>query len=843
MIVRRIRADPFEPMALIHLLQRIAALVSARDAIAVVLFATTFGTAVWSFSRSPSGLRRHRLALGAVALGATALFVAPRGWLPIPALAFMTLTTIAGFGWHAFSNQRNGMDRPAEESVARHRTWLWIGVASILTTLFLFADLGGYSGTLLNWEPESMRGLVEASKNDVSWMRFAVLRLLWGEGLVSTGHDSLLFGSGTYALWKLVRVSPTTLRLMAALLAVACLPAVYRVGKTVGDRRVATAAVVVIAVNPVLLFYGRYGVSLTATLFSVLLLLWIFLRLMDPASDGWRYGLAAAGSAFLATLGYATGRVVTVAVVATTLLFGAREWRRLERDRRRMFLVLVIALAAVWLAQSAFDRSREFINVNSEHVMMTNIRPEWVEYLLGEDVDSTRLTLNERLLMTQKVMSAGLADVQKILSFQFLHSTKPWLAVGGDPPEFPLAQGPVFLFALWGLSLSLAAWRRRWPLLLAAALAAATLPLLLTNRVDVHRLSLAVLPIIVWAAMGLAEASRVLLACRVSPVVANIVAAILLMLIVVDNSTFLFSAQPPQPSPLVSALRSEIESARKDVVVGIAEDFRCEAEVELILLEWQRADGSNRGELLWQESVRSLTDESGPDPNTIARIEGMLHHATVILAPRQDFDATIDGLRARGMSARPVGDERTGLWRMDQLPRGKIPDIETVEAPPDLNPRPRRSRTTPDQSNRQRLPLLETRVLTVYSGFEPPWFATARNGEAVNMGGVTYRFGIGMQAWTHMQFTAPHGASALEATIGFSESVSDCDRSLVTFEVWGDDERRIFDSGPFTAGMTPRRISVPLGGASTITLVVTEAGNGHECDKVFWAEPVFKLAR
>ncbi|MCW8983801.1 MAG: NPCBM/NEW2 domain-containing protein [Thermoanaerobaculales bacterium] len=830
-------------MALIHLLQRIAALVSARDAIAVVLFATTFGTAVWAFSRAPSGLRRHRLALGAVALGALALFVAPRGWLPIPALAFMTLAIIAGFGWHGFSDQRTGVDRAAEESVPRHGTRLWIGVASILTALFLFVDLGGYSGTLLNWEPESMRGLVEASKNNVSWMRFAASRLLWGEGLVSAGHDSLLFGSGTYALWKLVRVSPTTLRLMAALLAVACLPTVYGVGRAVGGRRVATAALVVIAVNPVLLFYGRYGTSLTATIFAVLLLLWVCLRLMNPALEGWRYGLAAAGSAFLATLGYATGRVVAVAMVATTLLFGAQRWRQLERDRRRMFLVLVIALAAVWLAQSAFDRSREFINVNSEHIMMSDIRPEWVEYLLGEDVDPTRLTLNERLLMTRKVMSAGLADVRKILSFQFLHSTDPWLAVGGDPPEFPLAQGPVLLFALWGFSLSLAAWRRRWPLLLLAALAAATLPLLLTNRVDVHRVSLAVLPIIVWAAMGLAEASRVLLACRVSPAVANVVAAILLMLVAVDNSTFLFYAQPPQPSPLVSTLRSEIDSTRNDVIVGVSDDFKSEAEVALILLDRQRIDHGDRGELLWEEAVEALTDEGGPDPMTIVRIEGMLHDATVVLSPLQDFDTAIDDLRARGMSARPIGEERTGLWRLDRLPRGKTPDIETVEAAPDLNPRPRRSRATPDRSNRQRLPLIEVRGCKVYSGFEPPRFATARNGEAVNMAGGAYRFGIGMQAWTHMLFTVPHQASALEATIGFSESVSGCDRALVTFEVWGNDDRRIFDSGPFTAGMAPRRISVPLDGASTITLVVTEAGNGHECDEVFWAEPVFKLAR
>jgi len=51
------------------------------------------------------------------------------------------------------------------------------------------------------------------------------------------------------------------------------------------------AALVVIALNPILLFYGRYGVSLTATFLAVLVLLLVSLRLFDPTVKGWRFGL------------------------------------------------------------------------------------------------------------------------------------------------------------------------------------------------------------------------------------------------------------------------------------------------------------------------------------------------------------------------------------------------------------------------------------------------------------------------------------------------------------------------------------------------------------------------
>jgi hypothetical protein len=100
-----------------------------------------------------------------------------------------------------------------------------------------------------------------------------------------------------------------------------------------------------------------------------------------------------------------------------------------------------------------------------------------------------------------------------------------------------------------------------------------------------------------------------------------------------------------------------------------------------------------------------------------------------------------------------------------------------------------------------------------------------------------------MHAWTHVLFYPPHGAKALVGVIGLAGTVSNCDHALVTFEVWGEDDRRIFDSGPFSVGMAPRHISVPLDDASTITLAVTEAGNGHECDQAFWAEPFFTIAR
>ena len=109
------------------------------------------------------------------------------------------------------------------------------------------------------------------------------------------------------------------------------------------------------------------------------------------------------------------------------------------------------------------------------------------------------------------------------------------------------------------------------------------------------------------------------------------------------------------------------------------------------------------------------------------------------------------------------------------------------------------------------------------------------------MGGASYAFGISMHSWTHMVFSTPPGAVALDGVIGLTGAVADCNQARATFEVWGEDHRRIFESVPFGPGMAPRHFRVLLGQASTITLVVTEAGNGPDCDQAFWAEPHFIL--
>jgi hypothetical protein len=827
-------------MVLIHILQRFSAAVSARDAAAMVVLAAALGVAASAYFRAPSALRQHRFALGAVALGALVLVVVPRGWLPAPVMVGLALAVVAGFSLHTIADPRNGEDNEIEGPVSHSGNRIWIGAASIVALFFLLTDLGGYAGSLMVWEPEAMTGLVEASQAGTSLPRFAVARLLWDEGLVSSSHHSFLWGSGTYALWRFVGVSPMTLRLMSVFLAIACLPVVFAVGKRVGGPCVATAGLVVISINPVLIFYGRYGASITATLFAVLLVLLACERLVDPGEDHWWLGLAAAGAIFLGTLGYSPGRVVTVVLVTTTFLVGALSWRRLARGRRLSVALMVIVLAGVGLAQVVSGTAGSFVSARGEHAFALSEKPEMVEQFLDEQADPKRLTPHQRLIFTGNMIANGLSGLKSALSFSIMPMESAWHVLGRDPPDLPLIQGPLVLFALWGFVRALADWRRGWPILLVAALAGASLPLLLTNRVDIHRLSLASLPLVVSASLGVVAANRVAHACGISIAVRHVVAAALFVLVAANNSTFLFYAGQPRRSFMTMRVQSEIDSISDPVVVGLVCDHRSAGEIRLALVDRQRLDHVQSGEFLSDEMVDALTDKERPDEKAVILIEEMLDRAAVILAPRGPFEKAVSVLEARGVQVLSFGDLTGGWWRIDRVSNRDIGVIDRPDWPRMMDGH---GPATLDRALQPRIPLTYAHLRDVKYGFKAPRFDFAYDGKPITMGGVTYGVGIGMHAWTRMQFVVPEGVVAFEGIIGLSDTASDCDRTAVTFEVWTDDDRRIFASGPFSEGTPPRRIRVPLDATATVELVLTEGGNGHDCDQGNWAAPFFILGR
>ena len=447
-------------MALIHVLQRLAALTSARETASLVVLLSALGVAILARYRVPAAFRQHRLALTSLGLGAALLLLVPRGLLPSSVSVVATGLVVLGFALHTRGDRRSEGDARTDPQMTRGLAAAWFAASAALAALFLLTDLGGYAGSLMVWEPEAMSGLVEASETDTGLREFAAQRLLWDDGVLSASHHSLLYGSGTYALWKLFGASITSLRLMAALLALGCLPAAYALGSRIGGRLVAAAAVTVLSLSPVLLYYGRYGISVTGSLLSILVLLLACERLAAADGDRWWLGPLVASAAFLATLGYSPARVATVALVTITLWYGVSHWREAPGGRRLALVLMAVVLAAVGLMQAASGTARAFVAARGEQLFTLHTKPEMLHDLVGEEVDPEHLMFRQRLVVAAALVTRTVPEMGSALSFCVWPMESAWHVIRRDAPDLPLIQGPLLLLAVWGLVRSIAEWRR-----------------------------------------------------------------------------------------------------------------------------------------------------------------------------------------------------------------------------------------------------------------------------------------------------------------------------------------------------------------------------------------------
>jgi len=144
----------------------------------------------------------------------------------------------------------------------------------------------------------------------------------------------------------------------------------------------------------------------------------------------------------------------------------------------------------------------------------------------------------------------------------------------------------------------------------------------------------------------------------------------------------------------------------------------------------------------------------------------------------------------------------------------------------------------------ERVSLTTLETTTVSFGFAPPRINQSWGGPPISVGGIEYGHGIGVHAWCKMTYAVPSNAVAFESIVGLAEDVKEgCTKASVTFEVRDDHENLLYDSGIIDVYAQPKLAHADLKGTRTITLIVTDAGDGIDCDHANWAEPAFVLGQ
>ena len=98
-----------------------------------------------------------------------------------------------------------------------------------------------------------------------------------------------------------------------------------------------------------------------------------------------------------------------------------------------------------------------------------------------------------------------------------------------------------------------------------------------------------------------------------------------------------------------------------------------------------------------------------------------------------------------------------------------------------------------------------------------------------------------MHAVGSATYAVPVGATSFFAIIGIPDSSLRCPNGSVAFELRDQSGRVLYRSGTARTGDDPQRVLVPLVGVERLTLAVTDADDGTDCDQAVWATPAFIL--
>jgi hypothetical protein len=722
---------------------------------------------------------------------------------------------------------------------------VYLVVALVVAALLLFERLGSYYSVLVAWEATVTDGFANAFAAGEGVWDYTRKRFLWDDGILSAGHTSLFYGAPTYALMQLAGFSPLTLRLCSAVAALLSVAVIYAVGCRFFGRVAGAAAAVLFALSHTVLFYGRYGSSPAGTLLAALLALfcvWVFL---DRDRSAWWMSVPAAVALFVATLQYAPARLVVVVLLAVTAVVSVARWRRLWWQRAFGLIVLGAAVAGFWRMEQHFQRTHLFVNARGETFLHFVRSPGVIKGLVGREVTSQDLRPGGLSLPDKAALLAGVLEitVPQYLEQLWPNVRRPGqgVALGLDPPPLSLYYVPAGIFVLWGFAYSLVRFTDFRHLCLLAWVFGTTGPLLLTNRVDSHRILMFVIPLTLWGAVGVREAVRAWRAARMPSLVGHAFAVAAIVTAVYSAVNVLYiDPRRVDPPPVGTGMLAEINSIKGPVVLGLDWDHREVGWIRLGMTERARREPGWSGTMLPEGVLRGVVNDGGePIEFELRNLRRFIDNATVLVGPAERFKKGVAALQERGVRVSEREASRLRFYRLDSgaaatgVPDEELKPLPTIVIPPTPTPIP--LRTGPQIS------LGDLKPTDVQFGFAPPQIDREFDNPPLKLGGVIYPRGIGMHAWCRMTYAVPARAVELQAIIGIADKMRECPQAAVTFEVRDESGALLYDSGLVDGATPPIPIHVDVRGKKAVTLAVTDAKNGIDCDHANWALAAFML--
>ena len=111
-------------------------------------------------------------------------------------------------------------------------------------------------------------------------------------------------------------------------------------------------------------------------------------------------------------------------------------------------------------------------------------------------------------------------------------------------------------------------------------------------------------------------------------------------------------------------------------------------------------------------------------------------------------------------------------------------------------------------------------------------------GNSLSVGGKRFSHGLGTHAVSEIIYDLDRAYGRFRAWVGVDDEMKGYTKSSVVFLVFGDG-RKLFASKVMRIGDAAMPVNVSVSGVDELKLVVTDAGDGIDCDHADWADAIF----
>jgi len=457
---------------------------------------------------------------------------------------------------------------------------------------------------------------------------------------MSRGEDALLYGFPTLVLIKLAGFHPWVLRLFPLLLTLASMLLLRQLVRRFFGEPAGSLTALFFGLNPSVLYYARYGTLAAATTFSAILAVYAACLLMESSKPSWQKVMFTQAALYLATLSYATARLVVLMLLAIVMAWAAYWLSQRKLRPVAAALAIILMSGGIYAAQQYFGRSDNFLRARGEQYFYFLEHRDYLNEFLGKTIEPGRVLTSDKISLLKILLERRLPELLKVFSLEGKEYPEGGGAgIVGDPPHLGLYH---FVFLPFMIAGFLLVWRRGLflpGLFMLAWMMFFSLVMLLTTRVDLHRMSLLVVPLSVWGGLGLAGFYAML--ARTSAMQKWLTTVLLLLVcsLFADNLRILNG--PSNKVTLLEDTRDFLKGWHSTIFLAARFDHTAVSWLNLALLQSRWKDPELRSELLPDQFKDAASDEviqnEGLNPKIMPVIAELAGRGDVVLVPAEQF--------------------------------------------------------------------------------------------------------------------------------------------------------------------------------------------------------------